>query len=140
MQKLNSNSRRWTGNDRGSALITAVVLALIMVIAGMGYLWVTTNSLNKDSDAYTNDKALQAAESGAMLVSKYLMARTSASWTAALPAALADITINSLFVHVTLVTPVAGDATRVEVRAAAYTSSTTQNATTFKKRVVITLH
>lgn len=135
MQKLTMHTL--IKNDRGSALITAVVFVLLMAIAGLGFVWLTVNSLNKDTDAYINDKAFHAAESGALIVSKYLMSRTPACWTAALPAELASDTINNLYVRVSLVTPVNGDATKVEVRATAYASGT--DSTTFKKRVVITL-
>ena len=81
MQKLTSNVRIGVGNNRGSALVTAVAMALIMAIAGIGFLMVTTHSLNNDSDAYIRDKAFYAAESGALLAAKSIMSRCYNNWS-----------------------------------------------------------
>jgi flagellar basal body rod protein FlgG len=138
MQKLMRALCGRIGNNRGSTLLIAVVLAVIMAIAGTGFLLVTTNSINNDSDAYTRDKAFYAAESGALIAAKYIMSRTYNNWPAANPSTfLSNQNINGLYVTVTLCknTGLKQDT----VKSAAFTSSTTQDASTFKRRVVIVI-
>jgi Tfp pilus assembly protein PilX len=101
MQKLTSNICIGVGNNRGSALVTAVAMALIMAIAGIGFLMVTTHSLNNDSDAYTRDKAFYAAESGALLAAKSIMVKTYNNW-ASLGTTFFTGSINGLNVTVTI--------------------------------------
>lgn len=134
MQKLMHSIRTGIGNNRGSTLVIAVVLALIMAIAGVGFLLVTTNAINNDSDAYTRDKAFYAAESGALIAAKYLMSRTYNSWPAT-GTFLSNQPINGLYVTVTLGKNITSK--QDTVKSEAFTSSTTQNATTFKKRVIM---
>jgi hypothetical protein len=139
MQKLTRRAGYWIGNNRGSALIIAVALTLLMAIAGIGFLLVTTNSINNDSDAYTRDKAFYAAESGALLAAKYLMSRSYNSWPAANPHTfLLDRKINELYVTVTIHQSNPLTLRQATVKSEAYTS-TVHNATTFRKRVNIVI-
>jgi Tfp pilus assembly protein PilX len=137
MQKLTRCANFPAGNDRGSALITAVVLALIMAFAGVGFLIVTTSSINNDSDAYTSERAFYAAESGALIAAKYLMVRSYNSWPSANPCTFyQDKKINGLYVTVTFIK----DATLRQntIKSEAYTS-TAHSADTFRKRVTIVI-
>lgn len=123
-------------NDRGSTLIIAVVLAILMAIGGIGFVLVTTNSLNNDSDAYTNDKAFHAAESGALLAKKWLMqtypsGQWSASWNTA-KTNFHGISMNGLTVNDSIVFS-ATDTNYAQIRSEAY------NNGTFVKRIVITV-
>jgi Tfp pilus assembly protein PilX len=138
MQKLIPTNHAGAGNDRGSVLVASIVMAIIMAIGGLGFLLLATNSINNDSSAYQNDKAFHAAESGAMLAYKWLQKSTKDNWTAAAWSAEASsfqsIQINNMEVDVAVTFPVANQAL---IKAAAYTGST-HNASTFKKRIVIT--
>jgi|WetSurMetagenome_2_1015567.scaffolds.fasta_scaffold35486_2 hypothetical protein len=139
MQKLTRRAGHWIGNNRGSALIIAVALTLIMAIAGIGFLLVTTNSINNDSDAYTRDKAFYAAESGALLAAKYLMSRSFNSWPAPDPHTFyLDKKINDLYVTVTIHKSNPLNLRQDTIKSEAFTSSV-HNATTFKKRVKIVI-
>ena len=137
MQKLKRYANFLAGNDRGSALVTSVVLALIMAFAGVGFLIVTTSSINNDSDAYTSDRAFYAAESGALIAAKYLMSRSFNSWPAGNPYTFfSNKPINGLYVTVTLRR---NDAARQDtIKSEAYTS-TAHSAETFRKRVTIVI-
>ena len=132
MQKLIFNISHKIPNNRGSALVIAVVLALLMAIAGIGFLLVTTLSANNDTDAYNRERGLYAAESGAMMATKYLMSRVPGSWPASGTVFLRK-QINDVYVKVTI----NKNGNLAEVRSEAFTSGTTQNATTFLKRVII---
>jgi Tfp pilus assembly protein PilX len=121
MQKLKQYACFLAGGDRGSALITSVVFALLLAVAGIGFLIVTTSSINNDSDAYTSDRAFYAAESGALIAAKYLMSRSFNSWPANPHTFYQDKRINGLYVTVTFIT------------------STAHTAETFRKRVTIVI-
>jgi Tfp pilus assembly protein PilX len=135
MQKLTLNNCYRTGSDSGSALVTSVVLALLMAIAGIGFLLVTTGSLGNDSDAYARDRAFYAAESGALIAAKYLMSRSYSNWPAANPFTFySNKPINGLYVTVTFGRNFT--ARQDTVKSEAFTE-TVKNATTFRKRVVL---
>lgn len=137
MQELTARAAHPLHVARGSALIIAVALALIMAIAGVGFLLVTTNSMNNDSDAYARDKAFYAAESGANIAAKYLLTRAFTSWPSASQYTFwADRQINGFYVTVRLHKNAA--LRQDTVIAEAYTS-TTKSASTFKKRVRIVI-
>jgi Tfp pilus assembly protein PilX len=135
MQKLTRYANFPAGNDRGSALVTSVVLALIMAFAGVGFLIVTTSSINNDSDAYTSERAFYAAESGALIAAKYLMQTSYSNWPAGNPHTFfSNKPINGLYVTVTFTK----DATLRQntIKSEAFTE-TAKNATTFRKRVIL---
>lgn len=143
MQKLlNDTSRFGIGNDRGSTLVLAVVLAILMAIGGIGFVLVTTNSLNNDSDTYTRDKAFHAAESGALLAKKWLMLTMpknwSSNWTAAQTSSFQDISLNGLDVQVDATFTFSAVDTIAQIKSAAY-KSTTHNQANFIKRIVMTV-
>jgi hypothetical protein len=131
MQKLTHTTRIGIGNNRGSALVIAVALALLMAIAGIGFLLVTTNSINNDSAAYTRDKAHYAAESGALLAAKSIMSRAYNNWASG--TFLSNQPINGLNVTVIITRdlPIARQAT---VDSKAYASDGT-----LIKRVVMVI-
>jgi Tfp pilus assembly protein PilX len=140
MQKLIHYARAGAWNDRGSALIASIAMSIIMAIGGLGYLLILTNTLNNDTEAYNNDKAFHAAESGALIAYKWLENVTSDDWTSAAWSAVAtsfqNISINNMQVDVA-VTFTAGPPKQAVIKAAAYNDAT-HNASTFKKRIVIT--
>lgn len=143
MQKLLKHAAsHWIGNSRGSTLVLAVVLAILMAIGGIGFVLVTTNSLNNDSDAYTRDKAFHAAESGALLAKKWLLLTApnnwSANWTAAQPTSFQNIALNGLDVQVDATFTFTAVDTMAEIKSAAY-KSPTHNQANFIKRIVITV-
>lgn len=67
-QKDQMDERRSIGTTKnhsdGFVLVGAVVLAVLIAIAGLSYLQITTNSLNNDTQALNDFKALLATESG----------------------------------------------------------------------------
>ena len=134
MQKLTHNTRLWIGNNSGSTLVLAVVFAILMAIGGIGFLLVTTNSINNDSDANTNDKAFQAAESGALLATQWIMARYVINWSQFSSTTLISNTINGLYdtVYVT------ETGKQALVCSEVYTKNP-KTAATFKTRVKITI-
>jgi Tfp pilus assembly protein PilX len=137
MQKLTRDACFWVGSDRGSALITSVVLALLMAFAGIGFITVTMGSLNNDSDAYARDRAFYAAESGALVAAKYLMSRSYSNWPSGNPHTFfSNKEINGLYVTVTLHRNSA--AHQDTVKSEAFTG-TVKNTTTFRKRVVLVI-
>jgi Tfp pilus assembly protein PilX len=137
MQKLKQYACFLAGGDRGSALITSVVFALLLAVAGIGFLIVTTSSINNDSDAYTSDRAFYAAESGALIAAKYLISRSYNSWPSANPHTfLSNKPINGLYVTVTLRKNTT--ARQDTIKSEAFTS-TAHSAETFRKRVIIVI-
>lgn len=138
MQKLMHDVCLRIGNDRGTALVIAVVFSILLAIAGIGFLIVTTNSMNNDTASYDNDKAYYAAESGALLAGKWVMDNTSAIWPDSIPSTIAKSSFKRFYVRVTLWKDPT-DANRAEVRSAVFTDSTSLDAAHFKKRVVLTL-
>lgn len=120
-------------NEEGSALVISVVFSLILALAGVGFLIVTTNSINKDTEAYNNLRAMHAAESGALMASKYLMPMHAATWPSTLPTEFSSIAINGCTVAVTIAKDPL-DGTRLNVCSIARNSQGV-----IQKRVTITL-
>jgi Tfp pilus assembly protein PilX len=137
MQKLTRDASFWVKSDRGSALMTSVVLALLMAFAGIGFITVTMGSLNNDSDAYARDRAFYAAESGALVAAKYLLSRSYSNWPSGNPHTFfSKKEINGLYVTVTLHRNAAAKQDTVKAEAFA---GTVKNATTFRKRVALVI-
>jgi hypothetical protein len=139
MQKLRVGIRFKYGDDRGSTLIIAIVMAIIMAIGGIGFLVLATNTLNNESGAYNNDKAFHAAESGALLTYRWLKNAGPAKWTNgdwnSSKTNFQELSINGLEIDVDVTFPMANR--QAEIRAVAYSDST-RNANSFRKRIVIT--
>ncbi|MBN2036988.1 MAG: hypothetical protein JW768_09630 [Chitinispirillaceae bacterium] len=69
MQKLKKNI---IGNRSGSILVGAVALSVIIAVAGIGFLQVSSSSLNSETHALQLEQAFHAAESGTMLAATWL--------------------------------------------------------------------
>jgi len=62
MQKLTSHIPHSTVTNVGSALVGAIVLALIMSIVAGGFILISANSANNEAFALENEKAFQSGE------------------------------------------------------------------------------
>jgi len=127
------------GNSRGSILLIAVVMAMIMAITGVAFLMVTTHTLNNDAKELQNDKAFQAGESLLLIVTKWLLQNKPEDWVnfnTLTDPNFKSYSTNQLYVEVKVnVTVVAGIATSADVLSEVYSSNTIHDSTTFVKRI-----
>lgn len=125
-------------NNGGFVLIGAVALAILMAIVGLGFIQVSTNGLNNDTQALWDQKALLAAESGLNMGLRWL--RGSGNFFPApnatvSPAPFTQLSINGMDVRVAIHANADGS---VRVAAEAYRDPSGSHATTiatFMKRV-----
>jgi hypothetical protein len=137
MPELIRSLKRNAADERGSVLVTAVVLSIIMAIAGIGFIWLSTNILNNDSAALQNDKAFHAAESGALIGCKWLLINDPTLWLAtwtSQSSSFQNLKINGLEVDVSI----SFNSDTATVSSAVFSGST-HNATTFLKRIKMTV-
>jgi hypothetical protein len=127
-------------NNRGSILVGAVALAMLMAIAGAGFLLATSNGINSETAAFENEKAFQAAESGVWIGTRWL--RDPAHNFLSTPDGTTldpfggPVLINGLNVVVKI--PVQVGANGIPVASiTANVYSGTPGATTFKKRITV---
>jgi Tfp pilus assembly protein PilX len=108
MQKLTRYKKivRISSDQRGSALIIATVMSLILSLAGVGYLMVVRSVSINETAAMEQDKAFLAAESGLLYATRY--ARTLGTYflkqTGSAPA---PITVNGYAVTMSISSNVA---------------------------------
>jgi hypothetical protein len=129
-------------NNRGSILVGVVALAVFMAIAGIGFLQVTTTSVNNETAALENDKAFNAAESGIWVGARWLRgyngftALTAASNGLDIgPFGNTPISINGMDVYVKIPVQIGADAIPcVSIVSSVYKGGA-PSAATFKKRI-----
>jgi hypothetical protein len=131
-------------NNRGSILVGVVALSILMAVAGIGFLQVTTTSVNNETAALESSKAFAAAESGIWIGSRWL--RGFANFTALVaaqngsdigPFGATPISINGMDVYVTIPVQIAADAIPcVRIVAEVYKGGA-RSAATFKKRITM---
>jgi hypothetical protein len=132
-------------DSRGSALIGAVALSVLMAIAGISFLQVTAISINNETAALENEKAFQAAESGIWIGARWLrsfptfLTLTSAyNGTDIGPFGSRAIPINGMDVYVTMPVHIGVDnIPAVSIVANVYKKGSSPSAATFKKRIIV---
>ena len=140
MKKMTGVARKV--NTAGSALIGAIAISILMAIAGIGFLQVTSSGLNNDTAALEDLKALCAAESGANMGVRWLCSYTAFPSTTA-GTVLTPFnnpifdTVNNMDVYVTDSVYALNGMATAAIKAAAFKhpSGGSTNASTFKKRV-----
>jgi Tfp pilus assembly protein PilX len=133
-------------NNRGSALISAVALAILMALTGAGFMLLTTNGLNNESALLQNDKAFQAAESGVWMGARWLRQPNSSFPSTNFPTSGAYyplggttnsyVTLDNMFVFVTVTAQTVLTVPVASITAEVYSSST-KSAATFLKRITV---
>jgi hypothetical protein len=129
-------------NSRGSILISAVALSILMAIAGIGFLQVATISVNNDTDALENELAFHAAESGIWVGARWLRSHTAflaliADDADIGPFGSTPIAINGMDVYVKIPVQVGTDRIPVASIVAEVYKGGTPGAATFKKRITV---
>lgn len=103
------------GNATGSALVGAVAFAIVLLVAGFGYLQIIASASNNEIESLRDDKAFVAAESGLMMAAQWLFQQSG------LPADTVTSSLNTDEILVTTkIFPIS--ATQAEIRALAVTS------------------
>jgi Tfp pilus assembly protein PilX len=124
--------------SEGFVLIGAVALAILIAIGGLGYLQISTISLNNDTQALTDLHALCAAESGVNMGLRWLRGSGTfypASGVTVSPNPFSSLSINGIDVCVRLSANVDGS---VNVIGEAYKDPSdghSMSSATFQKRV-----
>jgi hypothetical protein len=72
MQKLKYTWRLIARNNRGTVLVGAVALAVLIAIGSIGFIQVTTSCFNSGIAALGNEQAFRAAESGVWVGARWL--------------------------------------------------------------------
>lgn len=130
-------------NNHGAALVNAFALAILMAIAGIGFISIATISINNDTASLKNDRAFHAAESGIWLGAQWLRGYTN---FIALPSNGSDIgpfgsspiVINGLKVYITIPSQVGVDGVPVaQIIANVYEKGGSPGPATFLKRISV---
>jgi hypothetical protein len=74
MQKLTSLITAFLKDSKGSALIGAVAVSILLAIGSIGFIQVSTSSLNNEAAALQNEQAFHLAESGVWMAARWLRA------------------------------------------------------------------
>jgi len=82
----------------GSALVGAVMLALVLAISGATYLWVIRHSGTQEDDSLRDTRGFYAAESGLQIATRILSQTGLPSGTATVIPSNARLPINGLWV------------------------------------------
>ncbi|MBN1130857.1 MAG: hypothetical protein JXA71_17850 [Chitinispirillaceae bacterium] len=72
MQKLNIHQNAARAGEKGSILVSAIAMSMIIALAGFSFMQITTSSFNNATEAIKNEQAFNAAESGVWMAARWL--------------------------------------------------------------------
>ena len=110
------------GDSRGSVLVSAVAVSILMAIAGIGFMQVNTSSLNNETAALEREQAFRAAESGVWTGARWLRANYTIANGTYYPFGSGSyyLTINGMDVYTTVTISGPKDTLSVILTAEAY--------------------
>ena len=142
MQELTLYKRCRLLNSRGSVLVGAVAISILMAIAGIGFMQVNTSSLNSETAALENEQAFRAAESGVWTGARWLRANYTIANNTYYPFGSSSyyLTINGMDVYTTVTISGPKDTLSVILTAEAYkdpSGSHQKTTATFRKSLSV---